>query len=174
MEKMKQCNIPIIVIVTLILGMFLISCTETVNVSAAERNKAVIFYKKLYPIIVELQQINDEWDEWNAQANQTKYESQIINKCDYLEANLLVLASKVGTLEAPPNLVYLHSSTFSAINSRSNVFALLKQYALTGNERYYRQAELNLSQSMKLMKQAANEYDKSLNKYGIKPFEITN
>ena len=172
--KLKQYHIPVIVIVTLILSMFLTSCTEPVKVSTSERDKAVIFYKKLYPLTVDLKQVNDEWDEWNAKASQTKYESQIINKCDYFEAKLIVLASKVGVLEAPPNLLDLQNSIFSAINRRSQTFALMKQYTFTGKERFYRQAEFTRLESMKLIKQGGNEYDKGLSKYEIKPLEITN
>jgi hypothetical protein len=170
--KIKLHQIPVI-IVTLVLSMFLTSCTEPVAVSNAERDKAVIFYKKLYPMTAELKQVNDEWTVWNPRTHQAEYESQIINKYEYFEAKLRVLAFEVGALEAPPNLVNLQNTTFSAINRGAKAFALLKQYKLTSKEHYYRQAEFNHSESIKLMKQADNQYDKGLSKYEINHLEIS-
>ncbi len=174
-EKIEQYHpVTFILILILILGMSLTGCAEKVQVSAAERDKAVMFYKKLHPLTVELEQINDEWNEWYEQVSQAENKSQVVNKCNYFEAKLIVLASKVGELEAPSKLVNLQNSTFSAINQRAKASALIKQYALTGNDRYFGQAELTLSESMKFLKQATNEYDKGLIKYEIKSSEIGN
>jgi len=170
---MKRCLIPILTILVLASGLLLANCTRTVNVSSAERNKAVMFYKELYPIVQELKQVTDEWNNWNAQARQEEYESQIINKCDYFEAKLRVLASKLVVIDTPPSLIDLQDKTFSAINRRSEAFALMKQYALTGKESYYQKAESSRLESMNLMSLAAKEYDKGLSRYGIKPSEVT-
>ena len=169
---MKRYLMPILAILVLTSGLLLANCTGTVKVSSAERDKAVMFYKELYPAVKELQQVMDDWNSWNAQASQVEYESQIISKCDYFEAKLRVLASRVVALEATLDLVKLQDTTFSAINRRSEAFALMKQYALTGEESYYQKAESARLDSMKLMTLAAKEYDKGLSHYGIKPSEV--
>ena len=44
----------------LVLVILITGCDTTVEVSAAERDKAIIFYSKLYPITIELKQVNDD------------------------------------------------------------------------------------------------------------------
>lgn len=161
---MKRYLIPIIIILALASGL-MSGCGDP------ERDKAVSFYKGVYPIAKEIRQVADDWNSFLVQfPNVTNQE--ILKKSQEYTMRLEALPKDLSMLYAPLPLRQLKDNLASAINLGIEAFSLNQQYVISDDMSYVRQADQKLMELTRLMMRIADEWDDGLAHYKIRPTEI--
>lgn len=171
---MKQLSVPILLILVMISGL-LAACTGTVatDKEAAERDKAVAFYKGAHPIAEEIADSSDDWNdfmEYDEKYGASPY--QFINTCQELQSRLSALQYDLSMLYAPEPLRQLKSDMALSISTGIEAFSLGEQCATVPEFDSCNQADNKLLELTRLMMLLADEWDDGLAYYDIKASEI--
>jgi len=166
---MKRYLTSILVVLILASGLAVGCGTKT---SPSERDKAVTFYRELYPICNELNQDVNEWNSWLTQASALEYAQNLFSKSKYYGTHLQMLYGEVAALNPPPGLQDLKDKTLAAMSKGIETYAMAQEYALNKQQSYGLKVESLHLEFNKLMSLAADEWDNGLAHYNINPQEI--
>ena len=136
-------------------------------VESRDRDRAIEYYREIYPLSQEIRLITEEWTTWGREASQSEYELNLYQKSVEFEDRLRQIHNKVVVIYTPTELRILDDHLVAAINKGILGFEYGQEYALTTREDYCLEAETNQLEFNRLMGMAADDWDDGLARYKI-------